>query len=100
MLKCNMVLDLVIGLFWLFLVAKRRAERAQELLLVQLERFLIELADQYARCADLREALEQSAHSCDSRLRCEVLELADALERDLSNDGMGSVRKMKNAYIQ
>ena len=99
MLKCNMVLDLVIGLFWLFLVAKRRAERAQELLLVQLERFLIELADQYARCADLREALEQSAHSCEGRLRCEVLELADALERDLSDDGVVSAKQTKNAYM-
>ena len=99
MLTCNIVLDVVLGLFWLLLVAKRRMQRMQEHSLGQLERFLIELADQYARCADLCEALEQSVHCCDGELRCEVLELADALDRDLSDDCMSSYRLTKNAYM-
>lgn len=99
MLKCNVVLDLVVGLFWLLLVARRRTERAQELMLGELEHFLTELADQYARCADLREALEQSAQRCGRQLRCEVLELVDAFERDLSYDRMGGIAQTKNTYM-
>lgn len=99
MLKCNWILVVIMAVFWLAVAVKRRSDRAQETLLGQLERFLLELADQYARCADLGDALGQSALSCESELRGEVLRLADALERDRPETYPGGGRQTQNAYL-
>lgn len=99
MLTYNWVLCAAMGIFWLFVTARRRADRAQETILEGLEHFLMELADQYARCADMREALEQSCEQCSGELQREVLELMDALEDDLSQPDSYCTVKAKNAYF-
>ena len=99
MLGYNWVLNIILGLVWLAVAVNRRACRAQEVLLKELEHFLMELAEQYARCADLREALEQSCHTCSGSLRSELLELCDALEHDRAEGQVYGSGKRKNAYV-
>lgn len=99
MLGYNWVLNIILGLVWLVVAANRRACREQEVLLKELEHFLLELAEQYARCADMREALEQSCHTCSGSLRRELLELTDALEHDRAEGQVYGSGKRKNAYV-
>ncbi len=99
MLGYNWVLNIILGLVWLVVAVNRRACREQEVLLKELEHFLLELAEQYARCADMREALEQSCHTCSGSLRRELLELINELEHDRAEGQVYGSGKRKNAYV-
>ncbi len=99
MLGYNCVLNIILGLVWLIVAANRRACRAQEELLKELEHFLPELAEQYARCADMREALEQSCQTCSGSLQSELLELTDALEHDRVEEQAYGSGMRRNAYV-
>ena len=59
LLTFNLVLDLLLALFWIWIIRKRRAHEGEERLLREQERFLEELAGQYAKRGDMLEALEE-----------------------------------------
>lgn len=96
----NIVLELLLLSFALWLCMKRRACAAQEQLLSEQERFLDELAGQYAKRGDMLEALEESMQISDSHVRREVLQLMDALKADgYPEDSEYYGKHAKNAYF-
>ena len=60
----NLVLDVFLFVFWLFIIRHRRMHEAEEKVLQEQERFLDELAGQYAKRGDMLEALEESMQMC------------------------------------
>ena len=84
LLTFNLVLDLLLALFWLWIIRKRRKQEAEEKLLREQEHFLEELAGQYAKRGDMLEALEESMQVCTSRAQRELMELFPQKERDFS----------------
>lgn len=97
LLTFNLVLDLLLALFWIWIIRKRRAHEGEERLLREQERFLEELAGQYAKRGDMLEALEESMQVCTSRAQRELMGLLDALKTDGGpEDGIYSGNSAKN----
>lgn len=97
LLTFNLVLDLLLALFWLWIIRKRRKQEAEEKLLREQEHFLEELAGQYAKRGDMLEALEESMQVCTSRAQRELMGLLDALKTDGGpEDGIRSGSSAKN----
>lgn len=96
----NVILDILLAVFWLWLVWQRRKHETEETLLKEQERFLDELAGQYATRGDMLEALEESMQVCSNRTQRELMELLDALKIDGGpEDGISGGRRTKNAYF-
>ena len=100
MLIFNVMLDAALVLLWLLIMRRQRQQRAQERLLAEQELFLNRLLEQYGRCQDLSEALEESASDCESVLQHEVMRLMQALMADGFSEEAGIyTRGAKNAYF-
>lgn len=78
----NLVLDVFLFVFWLFIIRHRRMHEAEEKVLQEQERFLDELAGQYAKRGDMLEALEESMQMCGSGVQEELMRLLDALKTE------------------
>lgn len=78
----NLILDLILAGFWIWISMQRRLHEAEEKLMMEQERFLDELVGQYARRGDMLEALEESMQVCSSRAQHELMELLDALRTE------------------
>lgn len=78
----NLIMDLLLVVFWIWITRKRSVHEADEKLLQEQERFLDELAGQYAKRGDMLEALEESMQMCGSRAQEELLRLLDALRTE------------------
>lgn len=78
----NLILELVLAVFWLWIFRQRRAHEEEEKLLAEQERFLDEFAGQYAKRGDMLEALEESLQVCGSSAQSKLMGLLDALRTD------------------
>lgn len=78
----NLILDLILAVFWLWILRRRKAYETEEKLLREQERFLDELAGQYAKRGDMLEALEESIQICGSRAQRELMEFVDAMRAE------------------
>ena len=78
----NLILELLLLFFWLWIIRQRKSKEADEKLLMEQERFLDELAGQYAKRGDMLEALEESMQVCGSRSGKELLRMIDALRSE------------------
>lgn len=78
----NLVLDIIVAVFWLWISWQRRTHEAEEKLLREQERFLDELAGQYSKRGDMLEALEESMQVCSSSAQRELMGLLDTLRTD------------------
>ena len=82
MLIFNLVLDIILAVFWIRISLRRKSHEAEEKLLMEQERFLDELAGQYAKRGDMLEALEESMQVCGSRAQRELMGLIDTLKTE------------------
>ena len=82
MLIFNLVLDIFLAVFWIRISLRRKSHEAEEKLLMEQERFLDELAGQYAKRGDMLEALEESMQVCGSRAQRELMWLIDTLKTE------------------
>ena len=78
----NLILDLILAVFWLWILRRRKAYETEEKLLREQERFLDELAGQYAKRGDMLEALEESIQICGSRAQRELMGFVDAMRAE------------------
>lgn len=96
MLLFNHVLNVSLGICWLFFWYQGRRTREQEKLLAQQERFLSDLSDQYAKCGELKAALEESAQLCGGRLQRDLMQLLTIFEQQ---EGLSEGVPVKNVYL-
>ena len=87
----NLILDLLLALCWLVISFQRKRHEAEEQLMKEQERFLDELAGQYAKRGDMLEALEESLQVCGSAAQRELMGLLDALKTDDGPEDNGYV---------
>ena len=78
----NLILDVILAVFWLWILRQRKAHETEEKLLREQERFLDELAGQYAKRGDMLEALEDSIQICGSRAQRELMGFVDAMRAE------------------
>lgn len=95
----NVLLDAVLVVFWFWAAGKRREHEGGERLLAQQELFFARLSEQYGRCQDLPEALEESAQGCGSALQREVAQILALLEGGFLEGAGGYAKRAKNAYF-
>lgn len=96
----NLILDVILAVFWLWILRQRKAHETEEKLLREQERFLDELAGQYAKHGDMLEALEESAQRCGSRVRRELMGFTDALRAESRPEDSGCFdSSAKNACL-
>ena len=94
----NLILDGLLLIFWFWIVWRRKKCEEEEKLLLEQERFLDELAGQYAKRGDMLEALEESMQLCGSAVRGEVMGMLDALKNESGpEDGGYTGGTAKNA---
>lgn len=89
MLIFNLILYLLLAVFWLRIFFRRKGQETEERLLSGQERFLDELAGQYAKRGDMQEALEESMQLCDSRMQWELTRMMDMLKTDAGPEDHG-----------
>ncbi len=82
MLIFNLILYLVLAVFWFWIYFRRKGQEAEEQLLAEQEHFLDELAGQYAKQGDMLEALEESIQVCENRVQRELMQMVDLLKTD------------------
>ena len=87
----NLILDLFLVLFWIIISFQRKRHEAEEQLMKEQERFLDELAGQYAKRGDMLEALDESLQVCGSAAQKELMGLIDALKTDDGPEDNGYV---------
>lgn len=78
----NLILDVVLFFLWVLILRRRKNHEAEEKQLVEQERFLDELAGQYAKRGDMIEALEESVQSCGLDSSKELLQMIDELRSE------------------
>lgn len=78
----NLILDLLLAAFWIWISLQRKKHEEEEKLLAEQERFLDELAGQYARRGDMLEALEESMQICGSSAQSGLMGLLSVLKAD------------------
>lgn len=87
----NLILDIFLAGFWLWISLRRKGHEEEEQLLREQERFLEELAGQYAKRGDMLEALEESTQVCGGSAQRRLMGLLDALKaEDRPEDGFRS----------
>ena len=99
MLVYNWMLNGLLLLLWLMVCKNRRIYREKELELKDLEHFLAELSQQYARDADVPRALEESIPAAGATLQEELIGFQDALVADTGDDAFYKEQKQKNPYM-
>lgn len=87
----NLILDFLLAAVWLFIHLRRKAHEKEEKLLMEQERFLEELAGQYAKRGDMLEAFEDSVQVCDSGAQRELMALLDVLRADGAPEDGGAL---------
>lgn len=89
----NLILDFLLAVLWLFIYLRRKAHEGEEKLLKEQERFLEELAGQYAKRGDMLEAFEDSMQVCESGAQRELMGLLDVLRSDGAPEDGGAPRQ-------
>ncbi len=99
MLVYNLVLDVMLAALWVMVWKNRRTAQENAALLQDFEHFLVELSQEYSRCADMLEALETSIPTAGGLLREELLTFLDALKGNRFDDSTLDVKQQKNPYV-